>query len=338
MPQVVIQPSYGNSDARRHWADTLDKEVVFDTEERRVALSSEDRESLMMLHPSGAARFWGATGNHDAKMARLRTGDVILFTGEKQVRAIGEVGYSFRSPRFADTLWAPHRERGSYRNVYSLLSFQLVKIPYEEVWELPGFNRGDNFMGLRFVDDLKGSTLIDGLRIETLTSVSDADRNEDRLTDFLTDTQMLAPEAVHTTSTSYERAAGTTLVHRAEALLVKSFRATLDSAIEMGRTRTAAGVTDLCIVEHGRVEIVEAKRDSGRVFVRQALAQLLDYAGHSPVKVARLTALFPTEPTEACVELLHRYGCDCVFRNSSGSFTRLPAPRAAFEHMALRWA
>jgi len=63
----------------------------------------------------------------------------------------------------------------------------------------------------------------------------------------------------------------------------------------------------------------------------------LDYASHRPDPVARLTALFPTEPTESGVELLHRYGCDCVFRNSVGDFTRLPAPRAAFEHMARRW-
>ncbi|MGW4946246.1 hypothetical protein ACWEOZ_32210 [Actinoplanes sp. NPDC004185] len=338
MPQVVIQPSYGNPDAWRHWEDTLDKEVDFTTPARRAALSVDERLHLERLHPSGTARFWGATGNHDVNMAKLTTGDVILFTGKKLVRAIGEVGYSFCNARFADTLWSAHEDRGSYRNVYSLLSFQPTDIPYEEVWELPGFNAGDNFMGLRFVDDTKGATLIDGLRIETRTSAFDAGWTEEQVTAALSGAQKIALEAIHTSSTSYEQAQGTTLVHRAEALLVESFRETLDPGIEVCRTRTADGITDLYIVDHGRAEIVEAKRDAGRRFVRQALAQLLDYAPHSPEPLTRLTALFPTRPAAACVELLHRYGCDCVFRTAAGTFTRLPAPRAAFEHMAKRWA
>jgi hypothetical protein len=337
MPQVVIQPSYGNPDAWRHWEDTLDKPVDFMTPERRPALSAEERSDLERLHPSGLARFWGATGNHDAKMSQLGTGDVILFTGGKLVRAVGEVGYSFRNAIFADTLWKPHQGRGSYRNVYSLLSFQPTEIPYKEIWELPGFNVGDNFMGLRFVDDVKGANLIEGLRIETSTSALDAYRTESHVAVVLGGAQTIALEAIHTPSTTYERTAGTTLVHRAEALLVDNFRATLDSRLQVCRTRSAAGITDLYIVDHGQAEIVEAKRDAGQVYVRQALAQLLDYAAHSPDPVTRLTALFPTEPVTGGVGLLHRYGCDCVFRNSDGSFTRLPAPRSAFEHMAKRW-
>jgi hypothetical protein len=270
-------------------------------------------------------------------MARLVTGDIILFTGGKLVRAVGEIGYSFRSDRFADTLWNPHPDRGSYRNVYSLLSFQPTAIPYEEIWDLPGFNTGDNFMGLRFVDDVKGTTLIEGLRIETATSAFEAGQDEEQVTASLTGGHIIPPEGVHTPSTSYERLAGTTLVHRAEALLVEAFRATVDPSLRTYRTRTAGGVTDLCIEDHGLVEIIEAKREASRGFVREALAQLLDYASHSPDPLARLTALFPVEPTAAGVDLLHRYGCDCVFRDPTGHFTRLSAPRATFDHMAKRW-
>jgi hypothetical protein len=192
-------------------------------------------------------------------------------------------------------------------------------------------------MGLRFVDETKDATLIEGLRIDTATSAFQAGRGEDRVTAALAGSHIIAAEAIHTSSTSYERAAGTTLVHRAEALLVEAYRATLDSSLQTCRTRTAGGITDLCIVDHDLVEIVEAKRDASRGFVREALAQLLDYATHSPDPVGRLTALFPTQPTTVGVELLHRYGCDCVFRNPAGDFTRLSAPRAAFEHMAKRW-
>jgi hypothetical protein len=339
MPQVVIQPSYGNPDAWRHWADTLDQEVDFTTPERRAALNAIDRADLERLHPTGAARFWGATGNHDANMAKLATGDVILFTGKKLVRAVGEVGHSFRNALFADTLWNPHEDRGSYRNVYSLLSFQPTEIPYEEIWELPGFNTGDNFMGLRFVNEEKGAALIEGLRIETITSASDTDRSEDQVTAILGGLQTIPLEAVNTASTTYDQVAGTILVHRAESLLVHSFRRTLDPALQVCRTRTSAGITDLYIVDRGGAEIVEAKRGASREFVRQALAQLLDYAAaHHSDPLARLTALFPTRPAATSVELLHRYGCDCVFRESSGTFTRLPTQAGAFSEMSRRWA
>jgi hypothetical protein len=38
------------------------------------------------------------------------------------------------------------------------------------VWALPGFNPGDNFMGLRFLDRQKGEAVLSGLRITTGTA------------------------------------------------------------------------------------------------------------------------------------------------------------------------
>ncbi|AVH59338.1 MULTISPECIES: hypothetical protein [Streptomyces] len=60
--------------------------------------------------------------------------------------------------------------------------------------------------------------------------------------------------------------------------------------------------------------------------VRQALAQLLDYAPHSPVPAQCLAALFPEPPEREDIELLHRYGIDSIHRERSNSFRRLPAP------------
>ncbi len=62
-------------------------------------------------------------------MATLRTGEIVLFTGQKLVWAVEKVGYSFRNAAFADTLWHPHCERGSYRNVYSLLTSRRRPFP-----------------------------------------------------------------------------------------------------------------------------------------------------------------------------------------------------------------
>lgn len=225
-----------------------------------AALSGHERAALDSLHPTGRSRFWGATGNHDARMATLQTGDIVFFTGQKLVRAVGEVGYSFRNAAFADTLWDPHSERGSYRNVYSLLNFQTTSIPYEELWDLPGFNAGDNFMGLRFLDAEKSGTILTGLHIHTVTEAERTAGQDQQLALALGSGAVVGVEAVNVTGTRYQRLAGTTLVHRAEALLVGAYRASLESGLEVGRVRTPAGVTDLYVRNGDEVEIIEAKR------------------------------------------------------------------------------
>jgi hypothetical protein len=94
------------------------------------ALSDEQLEQLLELHPSGSARFWGSTVNQDRLMDEVSIGDVVVFTGRNTIRGIGEVGYRFRNAAFADTLWSPDPVRGSWHNVYSLRSFARADIPY----------------------------------------------------------------------------------------------------------------------------------------------------------------------------------------------------------------
>jgi hypothetical protein len=53
-----------------------------------------------------------------------------------------------------------------------------VKIPYKEIWKLPGFNQGDNFQGLRFLDEQKGQDILAGLSIETAAAAHLADQLE----------------------------------------------------------------------------------------------------------------------------------------------------------------
>jgi hypothetical protein len=337
--QVIIQPSYGNKDAQTHWRDTLDQEVDFRTLDRAEVLTSTQREALARLHPLGRARFWGAPGHHDVRMATLSTGDVVLFTGKNLVQAVGEVGFSFRNAEFADTLWLPHPDRGSYRNVYSLLTFQRTEIPYREIWELDGFTEGDNFMGLRFLDDTKRDVILDGLRIDTLTGSREAVARELALTATLSPAEgrLVGAEAVNVAASSYDRIADTILVHRAEALLVERYRATL-SDCWTGRLCTSAGVTDLYVRIGDGVEILEAKREAGHTFVRAALGQLLDYVRGCTDPILRLTALFPVRPALADVQLLHHYGIDCVYERQSGEFERLAPPSAWRFQMAGVWS
>jgi hypothetical protein len=171
--RVIIQPSYGTKEARRHWADTLDRPVPF----RRLAgaLRTGERAALLAEHPDGTARFWGATPQHDRKMDTLDAGDVVLLTGQKHVRAIGTVGCRLRNDELARRLWDPDPARCLWRNVYTFRAYRPVAIPYERVWALPGFTVGDNFMGLRFLNAEKSSTIIAGLGVATLLARGDDD-------------------------------------------------------------------------------------------------------------------------------------------------------------------
>lgn len=160
MAQVFIQPSYGTPEARRYGADTLEKAVVFRAAEYADLLDPADLTRLDALHPSGRARFWGATAKHDRRMDTVATGDVVLLTGRKHVLAIGEVGHGFRAPAFARRLWNPDSGKCLWSNVYSLRAYWPARIPYEAIWALPGFTAGDNFMGLRFLDAGKSAAVL----------------------------------------------------------------------------------------------------------------------------------------------------------------------------------
>jgi hypothetical protein len=162
---VVIQPSYGNRHARRHWADTLDQEVPFRSDRYAAVLSAAERADLDDVHPDGVARFWGTTDKHDRKVDVLDRGDIVLLTGQKHVLAIGEIGCVLRNPELARRLWTPEPHRCLWSNIYSFLAFEFTDITYEEVWALPGFTEGDNFQGLRLLGPEKAETILTGLDI-----------------------------------------------------------------------------------------------------------------------------------------------------------------------------
>ncbi len=165
---MIIQPSYGTKEARRHWADTLDRPVPFLRRRYAEVLSAAERAELTAEHPDGEARFWGATAQHDKKMDNLDAGDVVLLTGRKHVRAVGTVGCRLRNDELARRLWNPDPARCLWRNVYSFHAYHPTAIPYEHLWALPGFTVGDNFMGLRFLDAEKSATIVTRLDLADL--------------------------------------------------------------------------------------------------------------------------------------------------------------------------
>lgn len=335
MTTVVIQPAYGNPIGVRNARKTLHIDVPFGDERHAAVLSPDDLRRLSQMHLGGKARFWGATRVHDLKMERVSTGDVVLFAGQKKIRAVGEVGLTFRNPTFADLLWDPDPANGSWHNLYSLMSFEFTDIPYQEVHDLPGLARGNLFRSLGILDPVDSDTVIDGLSITTLTARREADKREIAAAEALARrSREVEPEGVHTTETYYEPRPGGILVHRTEAVLLEDYRSTLEG--ELKRVRTPVGVTDLQVRTDEGYEIVEAKSDHGPEKVRQAVAQLLHYVPYCPRPVTRLTALFPARPSDLDLAYLHRLGMDCVHLGEPG-YRRLPAPGHRRQAMQSAW-
>lgn len=332
--RVLVCPAYGSKESRRHWHDTLEQEVPFTGEALTRHLSPRQLEQLSRLHPTGAARFWGAASTHDRAMSSVRTGDVALFTGAKKVLAVGEVGAIFVNREVADTLWPPSPGGKSWHTVYSLRDFVPAEIPYEQLAELIGYSKNYGFPGQLVFEGDKARAVTEGLRITTRTVLEQLGIEKLPARDPLP-VQRTALEQQHTPVVTFERAAATTLYRREEQPLVLEFCATLDVAA--GRFRSPVGFCDIYLEGPDSVEVIEAKSRTDHAYVREALSQLLDYAPHGPRPVERLAVLLPDQPHERELQLLHRYGVDCIHRVSPGVFRRVPAPDDRRKMMQRLW-
>ncbi|MDV7088620.1 hypothetical protein [Rhodococcus opacus] len=341
---VLIQPSFGNAQARRNYAKTLEQPFPFEGGLLGDALAAEESEQLLGLHPGGSARFWATPRNQDKIMARLKRGDVVLFTGNKHVRAIGEVGLSFRNPAAGNAMWPPHKDHGPYLNVYSLISFQPVEIPYPDLRKLTDTatsKGGDNYMGARLYENERAERILDGLLIETATELLASDVLVDNETWH--QGEVVAAEAHNTDTASGSAPARTFVADRAESRLVVAYKQFLvDSGDRrrQQRLKSKVGFSDLYLLpgaEGGITEIVEAKSSALHEKVREALAQLLDYVIHAHCKVDALTALFPERPSDRDIRWLGNYGIGCVYPTEATGFKVLAPPESRVPLMKSLW-
>jgi hypothetical protein len=166
---VLIAPSHGNPASRAWFAATLAREVTFTQAPLKDCLASSELDMLLRLHPHGTARFWGAPTHHDAKMDQLATGDVILFTGENRVQAVGKIGCKLRNKALADALWKPDATIGrfSWSNGYSVLDFRRVQhLTYSDIQAAAGYSPNDMFQGIRVSSPHRAAALISALSLD----------------------------------------------------------------------------------------------------------------------------------------------------------------------------
>jgi hypothetical protein len=130
---VLVHPtgvSPDNPGATDHWQRTIARAVPFRSGPVVAALQPREAATLARLHPDGTARFWGAHGDHRARLARLSEGDVVVLTAMGRVTGVGRAGLVTTNTALGDVLW-PHRipGKGSFLHLYSLTEFELTDLP-----------------------------------------------------------------------------------------------------------------------------------------------------------------------------------------------------------------
>ncbi|WP_347040850.1 hypothetical protein [Brachybacterium nesterenkovii] len=201
----------------------------------------------------------------DRNVSRMDQGDFVLFTAQNMVRGIGEVGARFQNAAFADSLWAPDADRGSWWNVFSLQSFTPVEIPHDELRSALGTSSQDNFMGMRIVSDPERVAAV--VEAFGLDSQSQFDRSVERARDLamgLGSTEVVAPEANNTSGSSYSRAAGEIIFRRAESALAEDYRAQLSADADVQRLRIDGRLSDLYVRGSGQADLIEARKRPNR--------------------------------------------------------------------------
>lgn len=338
---VLVHPtgvSPANAEAREHWQATIETPVDFRSGAVAAALTDDDRRALERAHPDGRARFWGTYGRHGSIVRRLAPGDVVVLTGTGHVTGVGRAAFTTQNASLGDALWRNRPREGSYLHVYSLEPFAHAAAP------LAGLRDAGVawFQTPSYIDDHRAAAIIanypdliaplldyEPASEALLRAVQEYEDADDKVAADLSWVREIAIE-VDTAGDATVSSRPATTLHRGENLLVHDYVSRLPRAARARRLLTAVGITDLDVWIGGRHELVEAKSSAARHHVRQALAQLLDYAAATasdPPDV--LTALFPHRPDDSAVALLHRYGVDCVFRGRDGAYVRLPAPQEA---------
>ena len=150
---LAIQPAYGDAWTRRQFHATLDERVSIKEQPYRETLSHEEFSRLVELHPDGRAACWGGTRSQSTKITQLRRGDLVVLTGQRHVRGVGEVGAVVHNLSFARALWAPRPKRCPFEIAYTLSWFRRVEVAYTMLQVALGTSDRDNFQAMRLIRD-----------------------------------------------------------------------------------------------------------------------------------------------------------------------------------------
>ncbi len=140
----------------------------------------------------------------------MHEGDVVLFTGQNEVWAIGVVGYRFENASLAAAMWTTHPDKGTYRHIYAVTQFERLSVPYAVVNRALGLKETNHFQSMAVYDAERAQAVIDVLHLD-LPAPHGKDYAAKDLAlalalegDKKSTSPFLAIEQVYTTSTSYQ--------------------------------------------------------------------------------------------------------------------------------------
>ncbi len=193
-----------------------------------------------------------------------------------------------------------------------------------------GSDERDNFIGLRIIRDERKDRVLNSLGITTTAEdeleIRAAEATATTLVKALGQDRILPTERSPVSATTFTTTARDVTLRRTESLLVQAYLASLSSGATARRISCRTGLTDLYVTQDGHADLIEAKSSNAHPYVRQALGQILDYAHNVTKPVTTLSTLFPARPSDDDLQLLHRYGVDCIFRSTAGAFVREVVP------------
>lgn len=158
--KILITPSGGNPQARKHWDDTIAHAKGFVDPILRALLDEEQFRQLQGTHGDGRAQFWGARPTHDKKMEIIQSGDIAIFSGGGKVTAVARVGVIFKNANFANALWPPKEGEHSWHNVFSLSNIVFTAIRHAELNQILGYKASNHYQSLIVPDEAKVTKLI----------------------------------------------------------------------------------------------------------------------------------------------------------------------------------
>jgi hypothetical protein len=324
----------GDADIRRNLARSIDAYVDFSGGSRlaeALADHPEVLDALLEAHPDGSAHFWGAPGNdtYDRYFREMRPGDVVVFTKGSRIWAVGRVAVPIVHPEFGRALWNDGDRE--FPNAYSLEIFTMVDVPVAPL-NLALGNKSPDHPGHRQVlYDLTNSEIAYDVLVHEKVALPGGPLGSvafDRAEAAIPGATYAEPGERRHAPTPYTVPERQVMMQHLEWQLVDAYRAALRSSAQSAVPRGDGWEADLLVTEGDVTDLIEAKSASSRSYVRQCLAQILDYAPRLDRAPGTVTGLFPTRPTDDLIGLLHRYGIDCVYVRD-GAFVREAAPGGA---------
>ena len=162
MPQVIIQPAAASN---THYADTIENPVPLSRV--RPFLSDEDYRSLIGLYDGGHVWVWGAKPSGRSRWARIQSGDIFLFYGNKRFTRSASVTMTCHNRNLAADLWCPDQDGETWEYVFFLNNLRDVEIAVEDFNLLVGYEPNYFYPGFNILDQRRSDLALDAYELNS---------------------------------------------------------------------------------------------------------------------------------------------------------------------------